>query len=66
MCIFTTSISFCSLALLILQFMETLSRMLKIVDFYISSSINISSPSIHKAAAYICSHQEFIFSRIVP
>ena len=61
MCIYATSTSFCSLALLILQFLENLSRMLKIVDFYISSSINISSLFIHKAAADICNHQEFFF-----
>ena len=66
MCIYATSTSFCSLALLILQFLENLSRMLKIVDFYISSSINISSLFIHKAAADICNHQEFFFSRIFP
>lgn len=57
---------FAVLALLILQFMENLSRMLRIADFYISSPINISSPFIQKTDADIYIHQEFIFSRVFP
>ena len=57
---------FAVLALLILLYMENLSRMLSIANFYFSNPINISSPFIQKVAADICNHQEFIFSRIFP